>query len=39
MGKDDKLCRRRVILDELDQSKSVEQEEYRVKIKDYQLRL
>jgi AMP-polyphosphate phosphotransferase len=39
MGKDDRLCGKRVILNELDQSKSVEQEEYRVKIKGYQLRL
>jgi len=39
MGKDDRLSRRPVILDQLDQNKSVEQEEYRTKIKEYQLRL
>src|ERR1700757_5043018 len=39
MGKDDKPCKRKIILDELDQNKSVEQEEYRTKIKEYQLRL
>jgi polyphosphate kinase 2 (PPK2 family) len=39
MGKDDRLSRRPVVLDQLDQNKSVEQEEYRTKIKEYQLRL
>ena len=39
MGKDDKPCKRKIILDELDQNKSVDQEEYRIKIKEYQLRL
>jgi polyphosphate kinase 2 (PPK2 family) len=39
MGRDDRLSRRPVILDQLDQNKSVEQEEYRTKIKEYQLRL
>src|SRR5208282_1322189 len=39
MGKDDKLCRQKIILDDLDQNKSVDQEEYRIKIKEYQLRL
>lgn len=39
MGKDDRLSRSPVILDQLDQNKSVEQEEYRTKIKEYQLRL
>ena len=39
MGKDEKLNKRRIVLDDLDQNKSVDQEEYRVKIKEYQLRL
>ncbi len=39
MGKDEKLNRRRIVLDELDQNKSVDQEEYRVRLKEYQLRL
>jgi polyphosphate kinase 2 (PPK2 family) len=39
MGKEEKLYRRRIVLDALDQSKSVDQEEYRVKVKEYQLRL
>src|ERR1700758_2609300 len=39
MGKDDKPCKRKIILDELDQNKSVDQEEYKIKIKEYQLRL
>jgi polyphosphate kinase 2 (PPK2 family) len=39
MGKDDKLSRKPIVLDELDQNKSVDQEEYRTKVKDYQLRL
>ena len=39
MGKDEKLERRRISLDALDQSKSVDQEDYRVKLKEYQLRL
>lgn len=39
MGKEDKLSKRRIILDALDQNKSVDQEVYRVKIKEYQLRL
>src|SRR5580692_7774691 len=39
MGKDDKLYKKGIILDDLDQNKSVDQEEYRIKIKDYQLRL
>jgi AMP-polyphosphate phosphotransferase len=39
MGKDDKLSRRPIVLDELDQNKSVDQEDYRTKVKDYQLRL
>jgi AMP-polyphosphate phosphotransferase len=39
MGKDERLNRRRIVLDELDQNKSVDQEEYRVRLKEYQLRL
>ena len=39
MGKDEKLNRRRIVLDALDQNKAVDQEYYRVKIKEYQLRL
>src|SRR6201994_615589 len=39
MGKDEKLNKRRIVLEALDQNKAVEQEYYRVKIKEYQLRL
>src|SRR3984893_2661708 len=39
MGKDEKLERRRISLDALDQNKSVDQEDYRVRLKEYQLRL
>src|ERR1700726_1424962 len=39
MGKDQKLERRRIFLEALDQSKSVDQEDYRVRLKEYQLRL
>ena len=39
MGKDDKLSRKLIVLDELDQNKSVDQEDYRIKVKEYQLRL
>jgi AMP-polyphosphate phosphotransferase len=39
MGKDDRLSRKPIVLDELDQNRSVEQEDYRAKVKDYQLRL
>jgi polyphosphate kinase 2 (PPK2 family) len=39
MGKDERFNKRRIILDALDQNKSVDQEEYRVKVKEYQLRL
>jgi AMP-polyphosphate phosphotransferase len=39
MGKDEKLSKRRIVLDALDQNKAVDQEYYRVKIKEYQLRL
>jgi AMP-polyphosphate phosphotransferase len=39
MGKDEKPSWKPIVLDELDQNKSVDQEEYRVRIKDYQLRL
>ncbi len=36
---DEKLNKRRIVLDALDQDKSIDQEEYRVKVKEYQLRL
>src|SRR5207253_8638242 len=39
MGKDGRLSTRPVVLDQLDQNKSVDQEDYRTKIKEYQLRL
>src|SRR5438132_3749202 len=39
MGKDDRLSRSPIVLDELDQNKSVQQEDYRNKVKEYQLRL
>jgi AMP-polyphosphate phosphotransferase len=39
MGKDDRLSRSPIVLDELDQNKSVQQEDYRSKVKEYQLRL
>jgi polyphosphate kinase 2 (PPK2 family) len=39
MGKDERLNNRRIALDALDQNKAVDQEYYRVKIKEYQLRL
>ena len=39
MGKDEKPSKKPIILDELDQNTSVDQEEYRTKVKEYQLRL
>ena len=39
MGKDEKFEKRRISLDVLDQNKSVDQEDYRVRLKEYQLRL
>src|ERR1700726_386012 len=39
MGKDQKLERRRIFLEALDRNKSVDQEDYRVRLKEYQLRL
>lgn len=39
MGKDEKLYKKRIVLDALDQNKSVDQDEYRIKLKEYQLRL
>jgi polyphosphate kinase 2 (PPK2 family) len=39
MGKDEKLSWKPIVLDGLDQNKSVDLEEYRTKIKEYQLRL
>jgi polyphosphate kinase 2 (PPK2 family) len=39
MAKDDKPPKKRIILDELDQNRSVNQDEYKTKIKEYQLKL
>jgi len=39
MGKDEKFEKRRISLDVLDQNKSVDQEDYRIRLKEYQLRL
>ena len=39
MGKDEKPSKKPIVLDELDQNRSVDLEEYRTKIKEYQLRL
>lgn len=39
MGKDEKLSSQKIVLDALDQDKSVEQEDYPRKVKEYQLRL
>ena len=39
MGKDEKLAKKRIVLDELNQDRSIDQEEYRARIKEYQLRL
>ena len=39
MGKDEKPCKKPIVLDELDQNRSIDQEEYRTKVKEYQLRL
>jgi AMP-polyphosphate phosphotransferase len=39
MGKDDRLGKKGIVLDALDQNRSVDLEDYRVKIKEYQLRL
>jgi len=39
MGKDERFNKRRIVLDALDQNKSVDQEEYRIRVKEYQLRL
>jgi polyphosphate kinase 2 (PPK2 family) len=39
MGKDEKLAKKRIVLDELNQDRSIDQDEYRAKIKEYQLRL
>ena len=39
MGKDEKFEKGRISLDVLDQNKSVDQEDYRVRLKEYQLRL
>lgn len=37
--KDDKLTNQRIVLDELDQNRAVDQEEYKEKVKEYQLRM
>jgi polyphosphate kinase 2 (PPK2 family) len=39
MAKVEKSSRKTVILDELDQNRSIDQEEYRVRVKEYQLEL
>ncbi len=39
MGKDDKTIRKRIVLDSLDQNKAIDLNEYKEKLKDYQLRL
>jgi AMP-polyphosphate phosphotransferase len=39
MGKDDRLGKKGIVLDALDQNRSVDLEDYRVRIKEYQLRL
>ena len=39
MGKDEKPCKKPIVLDELDQNMSVDQEEYRTRVKEHQLRL
>jgi polyphosphate kinase 2 (PPK2 family) len=39
MGKDEKPSKKPIVLDELDQNTSVDQEEYRTKVKEYQLQL
>jgi polyphosphate kinase 2 (PPK2 family) len=39
MGKGDKAIRKRIVLDALDQNKAIALEEYKEKLKDYQLRL
>ena len=39
MGKDEKPSKKPIVLDELDQNTSVDQEEYRTKVKEYQVQL
>jgi AMP-polyphosphate phosphotransferase len=39
MGKDEKPSKKPIVLDELDQNTSVDQEDYRTKVKEYQLKL
>ena len=39
MGKDERLGKKGIVLDALDQNRSVALEDYRVRIKEYQLRL
>jgi len=39
MGKEEKVSKRRIVLDTLDQNRSIDQDEYRIKVKEYQLKL
>jgi polyphosphate kinase 2 (PPK2 family) len=39
MGKDERLDKKGIVLDALDQNRSVDLEDYRVRVKEYQLRL
>src|SRR5947199_6325034 len=39
MAKDERLLNRHIILEELDQNQAVDQDEYKEKLKDYQLRM
>jgi len=39
MGKDERLGKKGIVLDALDENRSVDLEDYRVRIKEYQLRL
>jgi len=39
MAKYDKPAKKRIVLDELDQNKSIDQDQYKTKVKEYQLKL
>jgi AMP-polyphosphate phosphotransferase len=39
MAKDEKIAKKRIVLEQLDQNKSIEQDEYKTKVKEYQLKL
>src|SRR6202030_4138204 len=39
MGKDERVGKKGIVLDALDQNRSVDLEDYRVRVKEYQLRL